>query len=440
MEKINIKPEIKTLILADIIPDKENPRYIKKAAFKGLSNSLEQFGYVDLLIVNKRNMTLVHGHQRLKALQASGAKDVPVVLVDLDEKQQKALLVTMNNTEIMGEFTDALRPIIDLIREQMPDDFVNLKIDSLKSKLGMDKPEKIGRSLADEVPKLPKVAKTKPGDIYILGSHRLMCGSSLEGKDIERLMDGKIAKLFASDPPYLVDYTGKNRPTGKNGRSGGKDWSDTYHEVDIKDADQFWTGYLKTGLRFVEKNSAIYIWHASRRFDVLKKCVESLDLICHQQIIWVKPAAITSFCFYQMRHECCVLVWQKGHKPKFTAFTNKVNSVWTPDLMKQGDPSQPEYYADVWQLDWEGKMRVGKHIHPTQKPTEVFAIPMRVHTNEGDICYEPFNGSGSQIIAAERLHRRCFAMEIEPLYCDVAVERWENFTGEKARLTGNEKT
>ena len=434
MKKINLHPEIKTIPIDSIIPDAKNPRKIRKDAYKGLTSSLENFGYVGLLIVNQRNGQLVSGHQRLKVLKDAGAKEVPVVMVNLTETQQKALLVTMNNTEIMGEFTDALRPFIDLIREQMPQEFLDLKIDVLKSKLGMDKPEKIGKTLPDDLPKRPKVAKTKAGDIWVLGDHRLMCGSSLNEKDVEQLMDGKKGRLFASDPPYLVDYTGANRPKDKEGKGGGKDWSDTYHEIDIKDATTFWSDYLRIGLQFVEVNAAVYIWHAFKRFDVLKGCVESLKMICHQQIIWVKPAPIPSFCFYQWMHEPCVLVWQKGNKPKFTSFANKTRSVWRPGLLKNGDPSKIEYYCDVWELDWEGKKRVGKHIHPTQKPTEVFAIPMRVHTNEGDICYEPFSGSGTQIIAAERLHRKCFAMEIEPVFCDVAVQRWEDFTGKKATL------
>jgi len=103
------------------------------------------------------------------------------------------------------------------------------------------------------------------------------------------------------------------------------------------------------------------------------------------------------------------------------------------DFLRSGDPTKPEYHSDVWELDWEGKKRNTGLQHPTVKPTEVFAIPMRVHTSVGDICYEPFSGSGSQIIAAERLNRRCFAMEIEPVFCDVAVKRWEEFSGKKAR-------
>jgi DNA modification methylase len=129
------------------------------------------------------------------------------------------------------------------------------------------------------------------------------------------------------------------------------------------------------------------------------------------------------------------LIWQKGYKPDYNPSIKSVGSVWTIDLLRSGDPSKPEYYTDVWELDWEGKKRNTGNQHPTVKPTEVFAIPMRLHTTWDDICYEPFSGSGSQIIAAERLHRRCFAIEIEPVFCDVAVKRWEDFTGHKAKLS-----
>ena len=189
-KQINISPEIQTVLLKNIIPDEQNPRKIKSEAFKGLQKSMERFGCLVPLVVNKCDMTLVSGHQRLKVLEAAGVETVSVIMVDLNEIERRALLVTMNNTEFMGEFTDALRPFIDLIRDNMPDEFLDLKIDTLKSKLGMDKPEKIGNTLADDVPKPPKVAKTKRGDIYILGDHRLMCGDSLNEKDVEQLMDG----------------------------------------------------------------------------------------------------------------------------------------------------------------------------------------------------------------------------------------------------------
>jgi DNA modification methylase len=233
---------------------------------------------------------------------------------------------------------------------------------------------------------------------------------------------------LATDPPYLVDYTGKNRP------SGGRDWSGVYHEVDIEDAEKFMKGFLLNGIQNIAPNTAIYLWHASARIVLIRKVCEELGILVHQEIVWVKPYAVLSYAYYPWRHEPCILCWQKGHKPEYNPQDKSIGTVWVVDLLKSGDPTKPEYYTDVWELDWEGKKRNPGLLHPTVKPTEVFAIPMRIHTQPGDICYEPFCGSGSQIIAAERIHRRCFAIEIEPIFCDVAVKRWEEFTGKQAIL------
>jgi DNA modification methylase len=247
-------------------------------------------------------------------------------------------------------------------------------------------------------------------------------------------MDGHKAQLLATDPPYLVDYTGDNRP------KAGKDWSNLYHEVDIQDAYGFYKGYLSIALQYIEKDSAIYMWHASKRIDVIQQVFNELGILIHQMIIWVKPCAILTYSIYPWRHEPCIFGWLQGNKPKIKGAANKTGTVWVTGLLRTGDPESPEYYTDIWEVDWDGKKRSPGKDHPTIKPTEVFAIPMRVHTNPGDICYEPFNGSGSQIIAAERLGRRCFAMELEPVFCDVAVRRWEEFTGRKGKRheKGNE--
>jgi len=429
-------PEVEVLQLADLREDADDPRDISNEALDGLKASLVKFGYVDLLIVNKRNMEIVGGKKRFRVLREQGVESAACVLVDLDKMNQVALSVSLNNQQLQGQWTAALLPVLQQLKDSMPADYTALRLDELRKDLASLDLENngAGNTLPDDVPDPPKTAITQPGDIWLLGPHRLMCGDSTDLASVQRLMNDQKAALFSSDPPYLVDYDGTNRPIGADGGGGGKDWSDVYHEKDIKDAHRFWTAYLEAGLQVVQQNAAVYVWHAFRKFEVLSECLSTAGLTTHQQIIWAKPVAVMSFCFYQMQHECCVMAWRKGFKPDFTHFKHKRGSVWTADLLKAGDPSDPEYYTDLWQLDWEGKKRVGKSIHPTQKPTEVFAIPMRLHTAPGDICYEPFSGSGSQIIAAERTGRVCYAMELEPVFCDVAIKRWEEFTGRKAEL------
>jgi DNA modification methylase len=191
--------------------------------------------------------------------------------------------------------------------------------------------------------------------------------------------------------------------------------------------------FYSVALKFIKPHTALYLWHASKRRSEIECVCQELNILIHQQIIWVKPCVILTYSFYSWRHEPCLLMWVKGQKPPYRPKDKSIGSVWSIDFVRSGDPTTPEYHTDLWELDWEGKKR-GSSIaeHPTVKPTEVFAIPMRVHTQVGDICFEPFCGSGSQIIAAERVNRRCFAMELEPFFVDVAVKRWEEFTGKKA--------
>jgi DNA modification methylase len=426
MVKINIKPDIQEIRMSGIKPFAGNPRDITTEALSGLRSSLEKFGYVDLLIVNKRNMELIAGHQRLKLLQEAGAETVLCIMVDVDDLMQQTMNITLNNQAIAGYWTQALIPILEKLRQETPEDYMNLRLKELREECQDLEIEQLGNTLPDDIPPAPKEAITKLGDLWILGEHRLLCGSSTNSADVCKLMDGQKAKLMATDPPYLVDYTGDDRP------KAGKDWSNLYHEVDIPDAYVFYKDFLSIALQHTEKNSAIYMWHASKRIDVIQKVFNELQILIHQMIIWVKPCAILTYSIYPWRHEPCIFGWLQGNKPKINGTANQTGTVWITGLLRTGDPESPEYYSDIWEVDWEGKKRSPGKDHPTIKPTEVFAIPMRVHTTSGDICYEPFSGSGSQIIAAERLSRRCFAMELEPVFCDVAVLRWEQFTGKKA--------
>ena len=429
MAKINIKPEISDIKLSDIKPAPYNPREISNEALSGLRHSLEKFGYVDLMVVNKRNMRVISGHQRYKILQAEGVETVTAILVDVDEIQEQAMNVTLNNQEIAGYWTAALIPLLERLRNEAADDYLNLRLKNLRDAVGDMGVENMGdgKTLPDDIPEPPKEAVTKKGNLWILGNHRLLCGDSTSDEDVARIMNGEKASLFATDPPYCVDYTGADRPTG------GKDWSDVYHEVDIPDAKEFMKKFYSVGLKYVKEHTAFYLWHASKRRSMIDEVCDSLGILVHQQIIWVKPCAVLTYSFYSWRHEPCLLMWIKGQKPPYKPKDKSIGSVWMVGFLRTGDPTKPEYYNDVWELDWEGKKRNSGLQHPTVKPTEVFAIPMRVHTSPGDVCYEPFCGSGSQIIAAERLNRRCFAMEIEPVFCDVAVRRWEEFTGRKAQ-------
>jgi DNA modification methylase len=431
-ERPQVQPEVKRFKLSELKPAKYNPRTISDDALQGLAESIKRFGCVEPIIINTRGgkNTIIGGNQRFKILQATGVKEAICITVDLNEANEKVLNITLNNPYCQSRFIKSLGEYIDKLRAELGNDkdYLALRIDELHSSVGVG--EKQGLTCDDEIPKPSKKTRTKTGDLWLLDKHRLLCGNSTNERDVRYLMAGKKADLFATDPPYCVDYTGANRPTKKQGH----DWSNTYHEIDIKNAKKFMKEFYMVGLKFIQKKTALYLWHASSRRHLIEEVCNELGILIHQQIIWVKPCAVITFSYYVWQHEPCLLMWVKGDKPKLRPRDMTIGSVWYVGYQREGDPTEPKYYTDVWELDWEGKKRNSGLEHPTVKPVEVFAIPMRVHTRIGDICYEPFCGSGSQIIAAEKLERRCFAMEIEPVFCDVAVKRWEQWSGKKAKL------
>jgi DNA modification methylase len=229
-------------------------------------------------------------------------------------------------------------------------------------------------------------------------------------------MAGERARLFSTDPPYCVNYTGNDRPIHE-GKPSGKDWSHVYREIDIKDLGAFMDGVFVACLPNVDPDAAMYVWHAHVQQPTIAAAFERHGLLLHQILVWVKPCATFGHCYYRWRHEPCAFGWRRGNMPK------------------HGHGAMDT----VWELDWEGKARITT-FHPTSKPPRVFEIPMEQHTKRNDIVLEPFSGSGSQLIAAEKLVRRCFGMEIAPAFVDGTIKRWEQATGKKATLDGTGQT
>lgn len=277
-----------------------------------------------------------------------------------------------------------------------------------------------GHSDVDAEPKLDiadELAEkwgTAPGQLWILGEHRLLCGDSTNPADVARVMDGHRARLFATDPPYLVDYDGTNHPTAwgehpKKGLQKNKDWSDKYKDWDDSaQGDGLYHGFVSAAVEHaITEDAAWYCWHASRRQAMLEAVWEEHGAFVHQQIIWAKDRGILGRTWYLWQHEPCFFGWRRGEKPP--RFSD-------------------DYPTTVWEFPTS---RAGENTgHPTSKPVQLFEIPMLQHTAPGDVCYEPFSGSGSQIIAGERTGRRVFAIEIAPPFVAVALERWHEATGE----------
>jgi len=394
-----------------IQPYENNPRK-NDGAVEAVAKSLREFGWKQPIVVDEQGIVIV-GHTRLRAAQQLGMTEVPVhVATDLTPAQAKAFRLADNRTAAIAEWDYQLLPIELAELKGLGVDLGLLGFDDAELDRLLKTP--VGDALTDpnEVPEPPKAAVTKPGDLWLLGEHRLLCGDSTSPDDVRRLMNGERAILFSTDPPYLVGYDGNNHPHKWNEANKNKDWSDTY-SVTWDDADanpELFDKFVAVAVaEAIDPHAAWYCWHASRRQAMLESVWEKHGAFVHQQIIWNKDRPILTRSWYMWQHEPCFMGWIKGNKPPRIA-DDSPRSVWNLDTIAPGTQTD----------------------HPTSKPVELFAIPMRQHTQPGEVCYEPFSGSGSQLIAAQQEGRRCFAMEISPIYCDVAVARWEAYTGQKA--------
>lgn len=388
-----------------------NPRH-NDAAVPHVAESIRRFGWQQP-IVARPSGEVIAGNTRLKAAKQLGHAKVPVVWFAGSDLDATAFQIADNRTHEFATWDEpALAKLLQELRAEDSLDGVGFDtedIDELIAKI-----ESGGDGPNVEVddpgpPPLPKVAVARPGDLWVLGQHRLLCGDSTNLADVQRVMAGARAALVATDPPYLVDYTGE-RPNGT-----GKDWSETYREVDITDADAFFRGLFTNVLAVLGPKAAIYCWHAHKRQSTITRIWDELGILDHQQIVWVKPTPVFGRVYWHFRHEPCLMGWKKGDKPEHDGV---------------------HAHDSVWEVDWEGKQRIVGNEHPTQKPVELFRRPMLKHTQPGDVCFEPFSGSGSQLIAAEELGRRCRAIEIAPAFVDVAIRRWQSATGKTASLEG----
>lgn len=400
--------EVKRVALDELHQDPANARLHHEVNLDAIVASLQRFGQAEPLVVQKATGRIIGGNGRIVAMRTLGWTEADIVEIDVDDLTATALGIALNRTAELAEWDEStLAKLLEGLQAEDALDGVGFSEDDIQELLdGLG--EEAAEVVEDEVPEPPEEAVSRAGDLWVLGEHRLLCGDSTILDDVKRVMGEDHAALVATDPPYLVDYTGE-RPN-----DSGKDWTDTYREIDIEDADAFFRAVFTNVLAVLGPKAAIYCWHAHKRSGEIQRIWRDLGILDHQQIVWVKPSAVFGRVYWHFRHEPCMMGWRKGDKP---------------------DHDGHHEFDSVWEVDWQGKARVSGD-HPTSKPVELFARPMRKHTRRGDVLFEPFSGSGSQIMAAEQLGRRCRALEISPIYVDVAVRRWETATGKEATLNG----
>lgn len=374
----------------DLTPEDEEYQKIKK--------SLTEFGYVAPIIVNT-DMTVIGGHQRLKVLKELGYTEIECNIVDLDKNKEKALNIALN--KITGEWDNGkLEELLAELKEADIDmDMTGFSFDEVDNILKDVTGSKEDDFDLDEALNEIEEPVTKPGDIWILGKHRLLCGDSTSKENVNRLMNKQQADFILTDPPYNVDYEGKTEEALK---IENDNMSETEFYNFLLDAFRNMFEAAKCG-------SSIYVFHADTEGLNFRNAFKSVGFKLAQCLVWVKNTFVLGRQDYQWRHEPILYGWKEGASHYFI------------DDRKQSTV-----------LEFDKPMRNAEH--PTMKPIDLLVYLIKNSSKENDLILDLFGGSGSTLIAAEQTKRICYTMELDPRYCDVIIKRWENLTGEKAIL------
>ena len=378
-------------------PYGNNSRTHSDDQIKQIVASINEFGFTNPILIDESDV-IIAGHGRLLAAKNLGMNEVPTItLTGLTDEQKIAYVIADNKLALNAgwdneKLVSELKNLMDLDYDLGLTGFDPEEIEDLM-------PVEVNPGLTDEdeAPAVPEEAKTKPGDIYKLGKHRLMCGDSTSIEHLERLCDGQSVDMWLTDPPYNVAYEGGTGLTIQNDDMGDEQFRqflrDAYVAADV---------VMKPGAVF-------YIWHADSEGYNFRGAAQDAGWKVRQCLIWKKSSLVMGRQDYHWKHEPCLYGWKEG-----------AGHLWAADRKQ------------TTILEFDKPNRNGEH--PTMKPVALFEYQMLNNTKGGDIVLDSFGGSGTTLIAAEKNGRIARLMELDPKYCDVIVKRCEDFTGQKAEL------
>lgn len=395
----------------ELVPYAKNSRTHSDEQVAQIAGSMKEFGWTNPILVDDEGV-IIAGHGRLLAAQRLGVDEVPVIeLSGLSKTQRKALVIADNKLAMNAgwDFELLKLEIGDLDFEGFDLAITGFSLDELDKLLSPDKVD--GLTDPDAVPEAPKFPVAEKGDVWLLGRHRLVCGDSTSADDVEKALNGVKPHLMVTDPPYGVKH---NQDPRKNRVLSKADNSQRATGVVANDDRADWTEAWA-----LFPGDVAYVWHGMKTASVVERSLVECGFELRSQIVWAKTRATLSpgninpkTMGYNSQHECCFYLVRKG-----------ASNGWS------GDRSQ----TTVWNID-HAKSETG---HGAQKPVDAMKRPIENNSSPGHAIYEPFSGSGTTLIACEMTGRTCHALELEPAYIDVAVQRWQDFTGEKATLEGD---
>lgn len=391
------KLEIEYRPIGSLIPYARNSRTHSEEQVVQIAASIKEFGWTNPVLIDEAG-GIIAGHGRVLAGRRLGIEQVPCIMLSgLTEAQRRAYVIADNKIALNAGWDMEMLKVefADLQAMDFNLALTGFDIDEIAGLLAPEGTE--GLTDPDEVPEAPAEPVTKPGDIWVMGNHRLMCGDSTMVDHMQRLVKGQLVDMWLTDPPYNVAYEGKTKDALKIKNDAMAD--DQFRQF-LRDAFVTADTVMKPGAVF-------YIWHADSEGYNFRGACRDAGWTVRQCLIWKKSTMVMGRQDYHWKHEPCLYGWKDG-----------AGHLWAADRKQ------------TTVLEFEKPSRNGEH--PTMKPVGLFAYQMLNNTKGGDLVLDSFGGSGTTIIACEQHGRFGRAMELDPVYCDVIVKRWEEFTGQKA--------
>lgn len=430
---------VKEISISKITPYDRNPRNNDKAV-EAVANSIEEFGFQQPIVVDK-DMVIIVGHTRYKAAQELGLKTVPVVIAsNLNEEQVKAYRLADNRTNELATWNEAM-----LIEEIGQIEDIDMTLFGFGD-IDIDGGESLDEVTEDDFDEeeVEDTHDVKEGDIWQLGNHRVMCGSSTDAEDVKKLTEGVAMDMCITDPPYNVDYGALTVDKNPQKRSIHKDIANDNMSND--DFSRFLRDVYTQMLQSLKAGGAYYIWYASSQARPFYQELENVGGVNKEELVWVKNTTCLTRSDYQWQHEPCIYGWKAGAAHYFTD-SRKEHTVIEDSKPNYKQMKKDELialldsiYADKESTSviHEDKPQVAD-LHPTMKPVKLFARLIRNSSRKEEKVIDFFGGSGTTVIACEQLNRQAYIMELDPHYVDVIITRWEQFTGKKAeRIVGGQ--
>ena len=414
---MNKDMNIVNMKVKDLIPYSKNAKKHDKTQIANVAESIKKFGFAQPLVVDKDNVLII-GHCRLLAAKQLKLREVPVVRMDdLTEEQVKQLRLLDNKLNESDWDLDLLA-----------DELENLDFEDFDIDWGF--PEEVPEVIEDNPPEpdFENEPSAKYGDIYLLGNHRVMCGDSTKKEDLNKLLNGNMADLLLTDPPYNMNFQGAGNTKNREQKKILND-----HMPD-SEFERFLITVFRTSSEFMKEGCSFYVFYKEMgRGSFLTSLLQS-GLLFKQELIWVKNQLVLGGSNYQSMYEPCLYGCKGKRIKKWNGGRKQVSVIESVDLMSEEELRKT--IKELVEMEETDIIRENKplnnDLHPTMKPIKLLAKFICNSSDKNDAVLDIFGGSGSTMIACEQLERSSYLMELDPRYVDVIIKRWENFTGKKA--------